>query len=107
MNPRSWDQHNWWCGTSGCYAGHALIEAGYTEEQLASLNDRSHRGEDGDYVINGIAARAQIELAISDDEAALLFDMDNTYEMLEWMVSDIKGGTTKEWNDYAEKAGIL
>jgi len=29
-NPESWDQTQWHCGTTHCFAGHAQILAGYT-----------------------------------------------------------------------------
>jgi hypothetical protein len=92
-----WQQRSW----CHCFAGHALRGAGYTDEQVRRI------GENYDHVDrNAIAVHAQKLLNLTDDEAAVLFNGDNTYEMLEWIVSDIKRGEVQEWDFYADKADL-
>jgi hypothetical protein len=104
-NPREWNQRTWWCGTAGCFAAHALLEAGYTTHQLAVLKDR-YNPDEREFDENMVPLHAKKWLKLNDDEAGVLFQGDNTFEMLEWIVSDIKAGTLQDWEYYAEKADI-
>lgn len=109
QHPDEWQQSSWWCGTAGCFAAHGLIEAGYSIDELDLLAKRSwqRRVRDTNEVfISPIAIRAQEVMGLDEQEAAVLFDGDNNFEMLERMVYDIKGRNLQDWEHYAELANL-
>jgi hypothetical protein len=105
-HPEEWDQAEWRCGTSMCFAGHAAILAGceWRDETgpfvlLPDMEDKKY--------IYGDTARvddaARFMLGLTSNEAMVLFAANNSLVALREMVQGlIDGGSIAEyigWNN--------
>jgi hypothetical protein len=97
-HPEEWDQANWFCGTTACFAGHACARSGYRPLFHPDL-DYTGRvnlsgAEDGDWCwVGGVA---QLVLGLTDEEAQRLFDARNTLDDLHSMVKQIHGAPDED-----------
>ena len=103
LHPEEWDQGAWFCGTTACFAGRALLMSGYRiidtyvePPANAHLFDPLHREEmvdpEGNVVLDYSVAARRI-LGLSDIQAVRLFSADVTdIEKLRVAVSRIQEG---------------
>jgi hypothetical protein len=88
-HPEAWDQGEWaarsHCGTTACFAGTAVILAGYDFDFCYTDVDAT------DVLTNGLSIRevARIELGLSYPEANQLFYGGNTLHDIEDLVAQI------------------
>ena len=86
-NPEHWNQEQWHCGTSHCFAGFAELIANNLSIEMSCEQVRALR-------LNGkledrICSYAEKLLGITDDDSDVLFDPYNTLEQLERMVDHL------------------
>lgn len=89
-DPASWNQREYFCGTSCCFAGHVCLLAGwkrYAETQLVYKHDISPEHA---------ADVAQKLLGITGWQAANLFHSNNSLEELECCVENIINGDCRD-----------
>lgn len=90
-NPQHWDQRNWHCGTSHCFAGTAQLLA--RQMPLTTRVDADHP-----YIViggehNHPCGDAQEWLGVTDSQIMLdggLFDPDGTLDDLRRIIAEIK-----------------
>jgi hypothetical protein len=110
-NPQHWDQTQWHCGSSHCFAGFVECKIrgieiakeldedqvlGWSvadEESLISLLNLSEKDANklrNDYVYRkNTALVARFALGLNEDQADILFDSDNELEDLEIIIEEL------------------
>lgn len=92
--PESWDQSQWFCNTTACFAGHVALSQGFRppvgplegwENSLGVCYSR-----EGDMLTAKLVA--QDALGLDEDEAALLFSSTNTLDELQLIVKGLVDG---------------
>jgi hypothetical protein len=102
-DPTIWDQRVWICGTAACFAGHAVLMEGWKpctfsgdryeepDEEYSAVCRELRQGEE--YVETyDVHAKARDVLGLSNHEANILFQMDNTMEDLAEIVDALEDG---------------
>lgn len=92
LHPDEWDQNSYAvktysptaCGTAYCVAGHAVVMTGHTLE-FGNYRTAYYCGIDDGYETIAIVARK--ELGLSDAEAIILFNGENTLDRL-WRLAE-------------------
>lgn len=124
-DPKSWDQHTWLyekegCGTVACFAGWAVMLAGYKPVlnewmTFGGETTRSSRGVKFDGPILSIQDAAEQVLGIDEEDAEALFAGSNSRRQLGFLVAEIFGprpcpncppGHDCERGDYATTDGV-
>lgn len=82
-HPQEWDQSDWWCETTACFAGHAALLAG------ADLVDEATQKVTYDGKRMHISDAAQLALRLSDREAVRLFAGSNDLGDLRRIVAEL------------------
>ena len=105
LHPEDHNQEWWTCGTAACFAGWTTrlfaLDAGY--RWITNIPDffgdqvwENPRGEEG-----MVPDAARELLDITEEQAKVLFDADNTLPMLQSIVKDLANtGDTRRWADY-------
>ncbi len=88
-HPRRHNQGKWICGTTACYAGHALLLSGLTQREVLNLDVCEGPGLER---TSRILLEASRRLGIDRREAGILFGAHNTVPMLQAMVKDLVNG---------------
>jgi hypothetical protein len=110
-NPQHWDQTQWHCGSSHCFAGFveckirgADITEKFDEDQtlrwstadaeslisLLNLGEKDANKLRNDYVYHkNTALVARFALGLNEDQADILFDSDNELEDLEIIIEEL------------------
>lgn len=101
LDPKSWDQKVWRCGTKMCFAGHVAVIAGgqwargryYSDDMLAEPNDDKHQVyEAGKQHIIACWHRAQRLLGLNDKQAEYMFCALRDFEQLRDAVETLARG---------------
>lgn len=105
-HPKEWQQSSWVCGSSACFAGHALRLAGHVVSEGPSPDYGAGIFPllDGKYCVNWWGAGAEV-LGISEDCADDLFSPYNTLPMLEEKVLQITVEAQRE--EEREEAAVF
>lgn len=93
-HPEEWDQKEWVCGSTACFAGNALLLEGL--ERIRTSNGRLLSRTDLQVPSTGasveIAETAKCALGLTDMQARTLFAGFNNMAALRQMVANIKVG---------------
>jgi hypothetical protein len=96
-NPEQWEQKEWICGTSMCFAGHAAVLAGWKPERETGWASKQ------DHSPLTIGTAAACELGIHNYQSEVLFNPCNSLSDLITVVEKMfgpdprpKGRTSKE-----------
>lgn len=81
-HPKEWDQTEWFCGTSACFAGWAAVLAGHKRMGRHTFSVMNPETGRRGYVWN-VATR---ELGLTDTQASELFAGGNDFYALEQVV---------------------
>ena len=104
-HPERHDQAQWIapCGTAACFAGWSvLLSPNWEVFDYRGVWLARRVGEPEDVWAPSEAAK--VELGVTPDEAAILFDVVNTRPMLQLMVKDlVNGDDLREVEDYRVK----
>lgn len=106
-NPEEWDQSYWGCGTTACFAGHAVRLTGakllhYGDSLFADYCLPLEAGNPVD-----IAEHARRVLELGNEVSQVLFNANNTLEDLEAIVDAlINGDDDRLANLYADIYGV-
>lgn len=101
-NPQHWDQKNWHCGTSHCFAGFAELIA--NNLSIETSNEQVRALKLNGKLESNTGRYAEKLLGISDDDGDALFDAYNTLEVLEQMVAYlIEHGSLEDFEGYTDE----
>jgi hypothetical protein len=98
VHPEEWDQRQWICGTSACFAGRACLLSGAQPcdwgGKVVQPNDEEETGlvvaQDSDSTrAIGVGEMARRLLGLTDDQADRLFHLDNDLEDLRYLVGKL------------------
>jgi hypothetical protein len=101
-HPDEWDQETWFCGTTACFAGRALLMSGFEIVDTALLREKIKGHEDYGWLddfemideagnlVREYTTRAAERLGLNWDDAIMLFNGRNDLEDLRAIIADIR-----------------